>query len=150
MRIWPKLKTDPVLSSKVVHRKCLPLSRDTNLFLHSFILHPSFSSPQEEVGGRKLTWSVHQYHKDGMVIPIKTPGQGRSDVIGSRNMWKASSLGKPQLLLLLRLLAVALAYLFFRSSSPPTLVKPEKDKRKLSTHSLLMLGVCCCCVFKNL
>lgn len=60
-----------------------------------------------------------------MVIPIRTPGQGRSEVTGSRKMWKASSLGKPQLLFPLWLLAMALKYLACKLPSPPILTKPK-------------------------
>lgn len=42
------------------------------------------------------TWSEHQYHMDGMDMPMMTPGHGRSEVRGSLNRLKASSRGMPQ------------------------------------------------------
>lgn len=36
-----------------------------------------------EGAGAGRTWSVHQYQRDGMVIPIRIPGHGRSEVSGS-------------------------------------------------------------------
>lgn len=39
------------------------------------------------------TWSVHQYHREMMVSPKMSPGQGRSPLRGSRKMWKESALG---------------------------------------------------------
>lgn len=59
-----------------------------------------------------------------MVIPTRTPGQGRSELTGSRNMWKASSLGKPQLLFSLRELGMASKYFVCKPSRPPTSTKP--------------------------
>ena len=72
---------------------------------------------------------MHQYQRDGMDIPNMIPGQGRSDVRGSRTIWKASSRGSPQLLFSLRLLARAKKYFSFRPSIPPIAAKPGIQRK---------------------
>ena len=81
------------------------------------------------------TWSVHQYQRDGMDIPNRIPGHGRSDVSGSRKMWKASSRGSPQLLFSVRLVAKAKKYFSIRPSSPPTAAKPRHQRKPKSAKS---------------
>lgn len=80
------------------------------------------------------TWSVHQYHREGMVIPTRTPGQGRSELTGSLKMWKASALGSPQLLFSCRMLGMAPKYFACKPSRPPTSIKPGRGHEKLSVH----------------
>ena len=41
------------------------------------------------------TWSAHQYQNDLSIAPVRAPGQGRSSLRGSLNMWNASSDGIP-------------------------------------------------------
>lgn len=70
------------------------------------------------------TWSEHQYHMEGMDMPMMTPGQGRSEVTGCLNMWKASERGIPQVEFGTRIAGMALAYPSIRAFQPPTSTKP--------------------------
>lgn len=58
-------------------------------------------------------------------MPIMRPGQGRSEFIGSLNMWKASSRGMPQVELGTRTEGMAFAYPSIRPFQPPTSAKPK-------------------------
>ncbi len=74
-----------------------------------------------------FTWSEHQYHMEGMDMPRITPGQGRSEVTGWRNMWKASSRGIPQVVLGTRMEGMAWGYLSRTAWNPPTSLKPSQQ-----------------------
>lgn len=87
-----------------------------------------------------FTWSEHQYHMEGMDMPRSTPGQGRSEVTGWRNMWKASSRGIPQVELGTRMEGIAWGYLSRTAWNPPTSTKPDIEKKKKKSILLLYKG----------
>lgn len=57
-------------------------------------------------------------------MPKMTPGQGRSEVTGCLNQWKASSRGMPQVVFGTRIDGIALLYPSSKASQPPTSAKP--------------------------
>lgn len=77
------------------------------------------------------TWSEHQYHMEGMDMPMMMPGQGRSELTGSLNKWKASSRGMPQVEFGTRIDGMALAYPSSRAFQPPTSTKPQQGHRRV-------------------
>lgn len=64
-------------------------------------------------------------------MPKMTPGQGRSEVTGSLNKWKASSRGMPQVVLGTRIAGIALPYPSIKASQPPTLSKPDRADNRV-------------------
>lgn len=78
-------------------------------------------------------------------MPMKIPGQGRSEFTGSLNMWKASSRGMPQVELGTRMEGMALPYPSIRPFHPPTSAKPQSGDKRVSRsvnleHKVMQAG----------
>ena len=77
------------------------------------------------------TWSVHHAHVASTVSPNTRPGQGRSPVTGSLNMWKASVRGRWHVVLGTVMLGTAFSYWSIRPSYQPTLSKAVRESSTL-------------------
>lgn len=84
------------------------------------------------------TWSEHQYHMEGTDMPMRMPGQGRSELTGSLNMWKASSRGMPQVEFGTRTDGIALPYPSIKAFQPPTSTKPQQRDGRVRRYKAVM------------
>lgn len=70
-----------------------------------------------------ITWSQHQNHVEMKVVRIISPGHGRSELTGSRKMWKASGRGRPHCCVILDMMASVKLWVVF--TEVPFITKPS-------------------------